>query len=155
MHKAELETRLLNDRVLVSRLPVFEAKPVSGAPILKRLLLPQGELAHFWDGEESIHYMAFLELRAGTIRGNHYHRHKRELIYIISGEVRLLVEDIESGTREEITLVDGDLARIDTGVAHVYRITNPGQAIEFSSARFNPSDLFPWALIDTLPKQSG
>ncbi len=134
----------LNGKVLKRSLPVIAGAPPPGAPTLKRLLLPQGELAHFWNGEEPIHYLAFLELRAGAVRGNHLHRHKRELVYLISGEISLSIQDIESGQRESLLLQAGDLASISTGIAHRYHVNLPGQAIEFSSSPFDPADLYLW-----------
>ena len=38
------------------------------APRVKRLMLPQGELAQFHDGEEGMRYVASVELKPGTVR---------------------------------------------------------------------------------------
>lgn len=117
------------------------------APAVKRLLLPQGELAQFYDADEPVRYLAFIELREGGARGNHYHKIKEEWVYLIQGEVQLVVEDIESKVREVVPLQTGDLAIIQPGVAHVLRTIRPGQAVEFSKVRFDPADIhrFPLA----------
>lgn len=142
---SESEISLLNGRVTKRSLPTVTGPPPPEAPELKRLLLRQGELAHFWNGEEPIRYIAYLELRPDSVRGNHYHLRKRELVYVISGEIRVLVEDPASRNRETLVLKTGDLGFIDTRIAHHYQITNPGHAIEFSSAAFDPTDICPWA----------
>ncbi|HEY5910297.1 MAG TPA: cupin domain-containing protein [Verrucomicrobiae bacterium] len=138
----------MNGKVLKRSLPVIAGPPPPDAPMLKRLRLRQGELAHFWNGEEPIHYIAFLELRDGAIRGNHYHRHKREFVYVISGELLLSVADTESSQRDSLILRAGDLGSIDTGIAHRYQVNQPGQAVEFSTVTFNPADLYPWQFDD-------
>src|SRR5437870_12464864 len=68
-------------------LPVIATPVGPDAPNLKRLLLPQGELAQFYDSDEPVRYLAFIELRAGSTRGNHYHQFKEEWLYLIQGEL--------------------------------------------------------------------
>src|SRR5207244_1538986 len=105
------------------------------------LLLPQGELAQFYDAEQGVRYLAFIELRSGSVRGNHYHRVKEEWVYIIAGELALIVEDISTRARESLPLGAGDLVFIPTGIAHALQVQQTGQAIEFSVARFDPLDI--------------
>ncbi len=105
-------------------------------------MLPQGELAQFYDGDEGIRYIAQIELQAGSVRGNHYHKIKQEWIYMMSGEVMLLVEDLETKARENVLLLAGDLVFIQTGVVHALQVTKSGQAIEFSTSRFDPADIY-------------
>ena len=89
------ESKFLAGKVSKWTLPVVEQPP---SPLkLKRLLLPQGELANIYDAEEGIRFLTFLELRAGSVRGNHCHKVKEEFFYVIQGEVALLVQDVESG----------------------------------------------------------
>jgi mannose-6-phosphate isomerase-like protein (cupin superfamily) len=141
------ETTFLNGKVLKRSLPVLQLPLGPDAPALRRLLLPQGELAQFHNAEEGIRYMAFIELLPGQVRGNHYHKIKEELVYVIRGEVSLSVADIDSQARASVPLRAGDLALIRTGIAHALRTVEPGQAIEFSVARFDPADIhrFPLA----------
>jgi len=70
-------------------LPIITGAPATGAPLQKRLALPQGELAQIWDGHSGVRYLAVMELRTGALRGNHYHLRKHEWVYLISGELTL------------------------------------------------------------------
>ena len=81
------------------------------------------------------------------MRGNHFHRVKQEYIYLISGEVLLVVQDGEPGTPVLINLQPGDLVMIATGVAHALKPIHRGQAIEFSTSRFDPTDVQRFKLI--------
>jgi mannose-6-phosphate isomerase-like protein (cupin superfamily) len=141
------ESVFLNGKVLKRSLPALQLPLGPDAPALKRLLLPQGELAQFYDAEEGIRYMAFLELIPDQVRGNHYHKVKEELVYVMRGEVLLSVADIDSKARASVALRAGDLAVIRTGIAHALRTVEPGQAVEFSASRFDPADIhrFPLA----------
>jgi mannose-6-phosphate isomerase-like protein (cupin superfamily) len=112
------------------------------APSLKRLLLPQGELAQVYDAAEGIRYLACLELQAGTRRGDHYHKSKQEWVYLVRGEVTLEVADIATRVREEVPLRSGDLVCIAPGVAHALRTEATGFAVEFSPVPFDPVDTF-------------
>ena len=127
---------------LVTRhLPALAPDPQMALPALKRLMLTQGELAQFHDSELPIHYIAALELREGGVRGNHYHQTKVEHVYLMRGEIELIAEEMASGERAEVVMQAGDLAIIQPGVAHAFRVRQPGVAIEFAPTRFNPSDV--------------
>ena len=141
---AMLESSFLDGKVRKWSLPVVEG--ATGDYTLKRLLLPQGELARIYDADEGIRFIAFIELRAGTTRGNHFHKVKEEFVYVIQGALTLILEDIASKARDTASLETGDLAFIPTGIAHALRPTRPGQAIEFSPVRFNPEDSYRFPL---------
>lgn len=141
------EIALLGGKVTKWSLPIVQPSSTPDSPTLKRLMLPQGELAQFYDGEEGIRYIAQIELQAGTIRGNHYHKVKQEWVYVMSGEVTLVVENLESNGPEKVQLKPGDLAFIETGVVHALQVTESGQAIEFSTARFDPTDIYRHKLV--------
>ena len=136
----------LNGKVRKQTLSAFELPLPAGAPTMKRLLLAQGELAQFYDADEGVRYLAFIELLPGTVRGNHFHKVKVEWIYVITGEVLLIAEDIERKRREAVPLRTGDLATIQTGIAHALQVVQPGQAVEFSPARFDPLDIHKFPL---------
>ncbi len=137
------DSSFLDGKVLRHSLPVLQLPLGADAPNLRRLPLPQGELAQFYNAEEGIRYIAFIELLPGQARGNHYHKVKEELVYVIRGTVLLSVTDVESKAHASVDLRAGDLAVIRTGIAHVLQPVEPGQAIEFSASRFDPADIYP------------
>lgn len=139
----------LNGKVLKQSLAVFDGRPPADAPRLKRLLLPQGELAQVHDGEPAIRYLACLELRPDTIRGNHYHKLKNEFLYLSSGRAVLTVEDCGTAQRESIPLGAGDLVFIPVGIAHAFRIVEAGQGIEFSTTEFAAGDVYFFSLVSS------
>src|SRR5262245_5654126 len=142
------EARFLCGKVLKRSLPVVHPPSSVDGPILRRLLLPQGELAQFYDDEDPIRYLAYIELRVGAVRGNHYHKIKAEWIYVVQGEVILAVESVESGARERLTLKAGDLAFVSPGIAHALQTLQAGVAIEFSQVRFDAADIHRYLIKD-------
>jgi quercetin dioxygenase-like cupin family protein len=136
------ETRFLDGKVKKRALPVIVPPFGAEVPVIKRLLLPQGELAQFFDGEPPMRYLATIELRPGTIRGNHFHREKEEWLYVISGALVLTVQDGPAGKKETFKLSAGELAVVPAGIAHVLQPKEPGFAIEFSPRAFDPADTF-------------
>ena len=143
------QTSFLNGKVLKVSLPAFKSAPPPDAPGPKRLFLPQGELAHFYDGPEGIQYIAFMELREGSLRGNHWHRVKKEHIYVITGELLLVVREVEvtSDRAVSVKLQAGDLAIIAPGVAHALKAIVSGHAVEFAPTPFNGADVQRLALL--------
>lgn len=140
------ESRFLAGKVAKRSLPAVRGPSGPDTPSVKRLFLPQGELAQFYDGDEPVRYIAFIELLAGTVRGNHYHKVKEEWLYVIQGQVRLELHDLGNAVRDSVLLEAGDLAIIPTGIAHALRVITPGQAVEFSPARFDPADIYRFPL---------
>jgi len=147
LYRVMNSSTLLDGKVQIQSLPVIQGTPPADSPRLKRLFLPQGELAQFYSGEQGIRYIAFAELRPDCVRGNHYHNVKEEFVYLLSGESLLVVDDIECKTRASTTLKAGDLVFIRTRIAHAFRPVCAGQAIEFSSAAFNAADVHRFPLI--------
>jgi hypothetical protein len=141
-----VESSFLSGKVWRKTLPVVAPATASGPLPVKRLQLPQGELAQFYDADEPVRYLAYLELREGADRGHHYHVIKEEWLYLIHGDLQLVVQDIASSARAEVPLRTGDLAIIQPGIAHVLRVIKPGQAIEFSRTRFDPADIHRFAV---------
>lgn len=141
-----VESTFLDGKVLKRTLPAMRPPVPAEAPVLKRLLLPQGELAQFHDGDDPVRYLAYIELLEGQARGNHYHKVKEESVYVIRGELELIVEDLASRAREVVPLRGGDLAVIQPGIAHALRTVKSGQAVEFSKARFDPADTYRFQL---------
>lgn len=141
------ESAYLAGQVVKWSLPRITGRPGPDAPALKRLLLAQGELAQVHDSDEAIRYLAVVELRAGCLRGNHYHKVKRERIYVLQGRLSVVVEDPQTRARAVVALVAGDLLLIQPGIAHALQTVEPGQAIEFAQSRFDPADAFPCRLV--------
>jgi mannose-6-phosphate isomerase-like protein (cupin superfamily) len=142
----QADTTFLGGKVLKCTLQVLPADGHAYEPRLKRLLLPQGELAQFYDGEQGMRYMAFIALQPDSVRGQHYHKVKEEWFYLIQGQVILLVEDIASKLREAIPLRTGDLVFIPAGIAHALRPLEPGQGVEYSPTRYDRADVYRYSL---------
>ena len=142
------QTSYLSGKVLKHSLTKFEPRPIGDGPKLKRLMLPQGELAQVHDGEPGIRYLAYIELVDGAVRGNHFHKAKNESLYIIRGRIELVVEDASAGQRESLSLESGDLVFIPVPIAHAFRTVEPGHALEFSTTVYDRSDVYPFALIE-------
>lgn len=136
------ESSLLGGKVRKRSLPVLDPPAGPEAPALKRLALPQGELAQVHDSEAGMRYLALIELRPGGVRGNHYHKRKEEWVYLIEGQVELTVEDIHAQSRASVLLGAGDLVWIGVEVAHAFRPLAPGSALEFSPQRYDPDDTY-------------
>ncbi len=132
---------LFEGRVQHLPLPLFTQPTGPDAPVLKRLLLPQGELAQFHDSDEAMRYLAVIELKPGGVRGNHYHRRKKEFIYVLSGSFDLTVVEAELSSQSTTLLVSaGERVIVEPGIAHALRTREAGYAIEYSPARFDAAD---------------
>src|SRR5271157_4357776 len=89
------------DKVYLEMLP--ETSQIDGA---KRWDDEKGEFAQICYQEEARH-IAFFRIKPGFWRGKHYHEKKDEVFYVVSGRMRAVFVDIDSGRREELELVRG------------------------------------------------
>lgn len=134
-------TDYLCGRVRRQALPVLTDPRLVAASARKRIDLPQGELAQVYSDAVGIHYLACVELSGSLPRGNHYHHHKEEWIYVMRGKLRLVVENVESRERETLECPAGDLVVVSPGIAHAVHVLEPGLAVEFSPQEFDPGDV--------------
>jgi len=133
-------SHLLQGKVLIESVPLLAAGEFRPDLARKRLQLPQGDLAQIHNADEPIRYLATIELKPGSIRGNHVHRIKREFLYLATGRLRLVLQDCATGETASTDLGAGDLVVIPPGIAHALCPHEPGLAVEFSPAMLDPTD---------------
>jgi len=129
---------VINNKVFIRNLEV-QQPPLSRAG--GRITSPAGEIAQIANGME-IKYIGYLEFKndSSLRRGNHYHLNKEEFLYIISGKLRAIYKDIETGVAQDVIVRTGDLINIKSGCAHVYIPLEYSQAIEFSASEYDIAD---------------
>lgn len=75
----------------------------------------------------------FIETVANQIRGNHYHKHTRELFFIIDGQIEIVIENILSGERNEFCAQKGDIFVIEPYELHTFQTRTNAQWINMLS----------------------
>lgn len=132
----------LGGKVILKTLPVLEGSPGPAGPDRRHLKLPQGDLIQLHNSAQPVHYLALIQLRSGGVRGNHYHIRKQEHVYVLEGEIALIVEDLDGAGRETLTVRAGDLVFLPPRVAHALCTVHPGWAVEFTPAPLDPADSY-------------
>ncbi|HSS21914.1 MAG TPA: cupin domain-containing protein [Pyrinomonadaceae bacterium] len=100
------------------------------APYLNKV----DERGGFWGiTQESWAEVNFIETQAGQIRGNHYHKETRELFFIISGEIDVVIEDLNSGQRVELSVTKGDIFLIEPYELHTFHVRTDAKWINMLS----------------------
>ena len=117
-------------------------QPAARTEVQARLLSPGGELAVLADGINPIRHLAYVELRAGKPRGNHFHKLRHESLYLISGELDIYLEDTSTGEQAKLTMKPGDLATIAPEVVHTFLPKLAGHALEFAPEVFDANDVY-------------
>lgn len=74
-----------------------------------------------------------LHVDAGHALSLQYHERKDETLYVLRGEVTLLVDAEKDGTLREVKLSAGDSYRIRPGVRHRMSASAPCDLVEVSS----------------------
>lgn len=75
----------------------------------------------------------FIETRAQQVRGNHYHKETRELFFIVSGEIEVTIDDLNSGRHLELSFGKGDIFIIEPYEVHTFRTKTDAQWINMLS----------------------
>lgn len=80
-----------------------------------------------------------VETRSGAVRGRHYHKHTREVVFILKGEVEVELQSIrEEGLRKRLLLRQGEGILLSPEVFHVMRYTQDTVQISLLDQAFDP-----------------
>ena len=129
------------NKVAIERLQ--ERKEIEGA---KRWSDEKGEFVQI-SYREDIGHLALFELKKDQFRGSHYHEKKEEIFYIVSGSIRAVFMDIDTGEKEEHVLAKGDKIRIKTRLGHIFHGLEDALVVEYSPQYYDKEDGFKVDLI--------
>jgi dTDP-4-dehydrorhamnose 3,5-epimerase-like enzyme len=105
------------------------------SPYMQRL----DERGGFWgitqDGWAEVN---FIETAAHQVRGNHYHKETRELFFIVSGEIDIVIDDLISGKHSELSVSKGDVFIIEPYELHTFHTRTDSQWINMLSRPVDP-----------------
>jgi len=67
-------------------------------------------------------YIGFItDVPPGALLGNHFHGHKKELVYVVEGYLELTLEDTRTGQKATETVSEGNLLEFPPFLAHRFR----------------------------------
>lgn len=94
--------------------------------------------------EAKIGQVNFLFSKAGTVRGNHYHKKLKETFFVVSGEFILETYDLRTKSSHSYTVKKGDYFEIPTYTNHTLKFNLDTKIIVTYSEKFDPScpDIF-------------
>ena len=122
------------DDIIIERLP--ETREIDGA---KRWVDEKGEFAQI-SYREDIGHLACCELRKGQTRGNHYHREKREVFYIVSGRIQAVFAGVPPGRERKVILEKGMKVHVPKGIVHSFYGIEDSLVIEYSPQYYDKTD---------------
>ena len=75
----------------------------------------------------------FIETKAQQVRGGHYHKETRELFFVISGKIDVVIEDLKSGKQLEMSVGKGDVFVIEPYELHTFYVRTDAEWINMLS----------------------
>lgn len=87
-----------------------------------------------------------------TVRGNHYHKNWREWFGIVTGKLRVVLKDVNTGEMVDfiVEAQSDDYVRIETGpyIAHSFQsLSDHAALLNYANGEWNDKDTFPYVLI--------
>lgn len=79
-------------------------------------------------------------------RGNHFHNHKTETLYVVSGLLRATYTDLDADQTATVILEPGDLVTVAPRCAHSYVALEHSFALEMTDSRYDPEDTLPFLI---------
>lgn len=73
----------------------------------------------------------FIFSRAGTLRGNHYHKVNKEAFFVINGNFKLSISTLDSSVSETYELNTGDFFIINPNLIHSFSYLTDTSLISF------------------------
>ncbi len=133
---------MLDTKVVIEELPTGGDDNAE-----RRIFSSKGEMAQILNRTiESCKHLVYWDLNtalSGQERGHHYHARKVEHFYILTGEMELLLEDLDTPAVKILVLKAGTKLTISPRTAHAFRARVYSQALEYSSEPYDPSDTYP------------
>lgn len=127
--------RPLAELYRLDRLPATEAFATE-----KRAVDARGQ-AHLIVDDLPLRRVCYLTLKAGAgYRGGHYHRHKREGLYIAAGRARVELAAVDSGQRHGLELEVGHRLWMLPGLAHRVAAVEDLVMVEYTDSPYDPAD---------------
>jgi uncharacterized RmlC-like cupin family protein len=141
---------MASKKVRLVSLPVMKPPfPRTGG----RGLSPAGEMAQIINGD-AMRLVTYIEFQPdGKPRGNHFHRQKMEVIYIIKGHLKVFFEDLDTGELQTIEMRTGDMVYVQPNCAHVYVAKEYTQALELNEVPYDSADTIPYEVDMNPPRQ--
>lgn len=90
---------------------------------------------------DSTHANSFLKLKKGYQCSWHKHEQKYNLFVVIWGKVGILTEDIIDGSKNEITLTEGQCFTTMPGQRHQFKVYEDSGMIEEMYVEYSEADI--------------
>ena len=86
--------------------------------------------------EDAVNHIGLITSRAGSVRGNHYHKQSTQYSYMISGKIELIVKDARAKNArvKKIMMTAGDVATIPSWTIHTYRAITDAVFLDLTNA---------------------
>jgi quercetin dioxygenase-like cupin family protein len=111
------------------------------SPISLRLMDNAKGSSIFLNSTESIHTVAVIEFpKGGEVRGNHYHKTKREYLYIMEGILQAYFWRPGEEIIQEIILNKGDFLTLHPNLGHAFKGIERTMVFELGNKGFDPLD---------------
>jgi dTDP-4-dehydrorhamnose 3,5-epimerase-like enzyme len=82
----------------------------------------------------------FIETTAHQVRGRHYHKHTRELFFIVSGTINIEIVDVKTGRQSEFQACKGDIFIVEPYEFHTFHTLTDAQWINMLSMAMDPTE---------------
>jgi mannose-6-phosphate isomerase-like protein (cupin superfamily) len=131
---------------------IIEQLPIGGNNNLERRIFSEkGEMAQILNrADEAFKQLVYWELdstKPDQERGHHCHERRIERIYVLTGELELLLKDIESSDSEKVIIKAGNRVTISPRIAHAYRSLMYSQVLEYSPEPYDSTDTYPYKVV--------
>lgn len=101
--------------------------------------------AHLIVDDLPLRRVCYLTLKTGAgYRGGHYHRQKREGLYIAAGQAQVELAAVHSGQRETLELGVGHRLWMLPGLAHRVAALQDLVMVEYTDSPYDPADDLPF-----------
>ncbi len=107
----------------------------------RRIIQDKGEMAQIANSREArFVHLLYWDLKPGFDRGHHYHKRKLENFYVISGKLKLRIQDNETHEVLDRVLTAGMKVTIEPPCPHAFRAIEYSQVLEFHAEPYNEAD---------------
>lgn len=85
--------------------------------------------------EDAVDHVGLITFKQGVTRGSHYHKVSIQYSYVLEGQIKLVLKDVDGSNPRETVLGPGSLSKIPPNTIHTYTALSDAKMLDITTLR--------------------
>lgn len=83
--------------------------------------------------EDKVGHVGMITFKKGAVRGNHYHKKSTQYSFVLDGEIKMTLTDVDGSNARETILKSGSLSKILPLTVHTYEALSDARMLDVTT----------------------